>query len=184
MTRLTPIALATLVLAALATLVLAATPASAGGILLCNEYGCRSQPYFTPPAPVVFPPAVYMAPNPPVKVIREGYRDPRGPGASFSANRPPIDQRGPPMRFQDQGAMGVAPPLADAPTGSPGRYRPEVNAQAPVSRGAKVSRDRQAQREIEADIQAFCGAPDHSAEPFCQKLGAYLAEHPEARPRQ
>jgi hypothetical protein len=178
MTRLAPFALAT------GLALVASAPANAGGILLCNEYGCRSIVEFPLPITVAIPPVVYMAPNPPRKVIREGYRDPRGPGGSFSANRPPIDQRGPPVRFQNQGAMGVAPPLADAPTGSPGRYRPEVNAQGAVSRGAKVSSDRQAQREIEADIQAFCGAPDHVAEPFCQKLGAYLAEHPEARPRQ
>jgi hypothetical protein len=177
MNRITPIALAT------GLALVAATPSSAGGILLCNEFGCRSIVEFPLPITVAFPPVVYMPANPPRKVIREGRRDYRGPGASFSANRPPIDQRGPPMRFGDQGYPSLAPPSPDAPTGSPGRSRAEVNAHAPVSRGAKVSRDGEAQREIEADILTFCGAPDHSAEPFCQKLGAYLAEHPEARPR-
>jgi hypothetical protein len=177
MTRLAPIALAT------GLALVTGAPASAGGILVCNEYGCRSIVEFPLPVTVAIPPVIYMPANPPRKVIREGYRDPRGPGGSFSGNRAPIEQGRPPVRFEGPPLARLEPHPPNSPTGSPGRFRPEVNPRAPVSRGAKVSREAETQREIEADILTFCGAPDHSAEPFCQKLGAYLAEHPEARPR-
>lgn len=55
------------ILLAATTAIAAALPAHAGGVLLCNEYGCRSSPYFPPPIIAAFPPVVYMPPNPPVR---------------------------------------------------------------------------------------------------------------------
>jgi hypothetical protein len=55
------------ILLAATTAIAAALPAHAGGVLLCNEYGCRSSPYFPPPIIAMFPPVVYMPPNPPVR---------------------------------------------------------------------------------------------------------------------
>lgn len=180
------LAVALVGLAALAAASAAPAPARAGGVLLCNEYGCRSSPYFPPPVVAVSPPVVYVPASPGPQrqeVFREGFGAYAMPGGIFYGDGPPIDQRGPPMRSGDFSRSPYSPPRQThqrAPYGLPG---PEVSARSPVSRGAKVSGDGKVQREIEADIMAFCGAPDHSAEPFCVKLGDYLATHPEARPQ-
>lgn len=55
------------ILLAATTAIAAALPAHAGGVLLCNAYGCRSSPYFPPPIIAAFPPVVYMPPNRPVR---------------------------------------------------------------------------------------------------------------------
>ncbi len=180
------LAVALVGLAALCAASAAPAPARAGGVLLCNEFGCRSSPYFPPPVVAVSPPVVYVPASPGPQrqeVFREGFGAYAMPGGIFYGNRAPIDQRGPPVSFGGQGRVTLAPPLAGAPAGFPRSRGPEVSRRAPVSRGATVSGDGKIQREIEADIMAFCGAPDHVGEPFCVKLGDYLATHPEARPQ-
>ena len=137
---------------------IASGPVYGGGVLLCNEYGCRSSPYFPPPIVRVGPPVVYMPANPP-EMISPRLRLPPPAGVTTAPVRPAY----PPAR--------VARPTAQSAPASPLRSRPDVPVPDPEA------------AEVQDGILAFCGQPDHSSEPFCVKLGDYLAKHPEARPR-
>ena len=108
------------------TAIAAAVPANAGGVLLCNEFGCWSSPYFPPPMDAASSPVVYMPANPPVVI-------------------PP-----PPPPTVERPRQPEPPPQRDA-----------------------------ASNEIEGDILAFCR--DHTDEPFCGKLTAYLERTGRAR---
>lgn len=140
---------------------IASGPAFGGGVLLCNEYGCRSSPYFPPPIISVGPPAVYVAPNPPqMNTPRQMYQ-PRlrlwpGEVATPGYSGPPVSPAPPPAR--------VARPY---PNDAPARSRPD----APVP-------DPRAD-EIEGDILTFCR--EHPTEGFCTKLTDYLDKHGERR---
>ena len=125
----------------------------AGGVLLCNEFGCRSSPYFPPPIVSVAPPVVYMPANPPVRrPPPPAYNGPPGPPAQVYAPNP---NGGPAVRVFPPGALG---PRYTQPRRDP-----------PPQRDAEAA-------EIEGDITAFCDA--HPDEPFCGKLGHYLRTHP------
>jgi hypothetical protein len=73
----------------------------------------------------------------------------------------------PSLRFFPKGqapATAAAPPPAAAPSPAPAPNQPPPDA---------------LQREIEADIVAFCG--QHPDERFCGKLRLWFQRHPEAR---
>ena len=140
---------------------LATAPAWGGGVLLCNEYGCRSTPYFPPPIVAIGPPAVYMPANPPTMAVPCRL----WPGERVPGCLAPY-QRGAPVRLPGQDATRQR--------GQPNYRTSEAPRPPPVS-----GPDPKA--EIEADIMDFCDA--HPDERFCGKLGSYLRQHPEAAPR-
>jgi hypothetical protein len=136
------------ILLAATTAIAAALPAHAGGVLLCNEYGCRSSPYFPPPIIAAFPPVVYMPPNSPVRPPPPPYVGPPGLPAPIYA--PPVAAPRPPATL---GRTVIRSPA------SPPRASPQATAE---------------ENEIEGDILAFCR--DHADERFCGKLTDYLAK--------
>jgi hypothetical protein len=157
------------IFAAVAATVASIATAHAGGVLLCNEYGCRSQPYFTPPIYAVGPPAVYMPANPPgPRPLPPAYNGPIGPPA-------PVYAPGPngPVRVYPPGALG-AQPHANPRHAS----RPDVQVPPPDGPSRK---DAEADA-IEQDITGFCDT--HPDEPFCGRLGEYLRKHPDRAPKK
>jgi len=132
-------------------------PAFGGGVLLCNEFGCRSSPYFPPipiptPPPVIYNPAPHGGPArayPPVVVPRAIVPIP--PPTVWPQRQPDLTPSPPHV-----GRRSDPPP--------PPRERADPEGKA-----------------IERDITAFCEA--HPDEGFCQRLDAFLRKHPEARPR-
>ena len=139
------------ILLAATTAIAAALPGDAGGVLLCNEYGCRSSPYFPPPIVAAFPPAIYMPANPPARSLPPPYVGPPAP-----VYAPPVAAPRPPAT--------LGRPVAHGAPASPPRAAPRATAE---------------ENEIEGDILAFCR--DHADEPFCGKLHGYLERTGRAR---
>jgi hypothetical protein len=145
-------------------------PANAGGILMCDQFHCRSVVEFPPPIVLAIPPVIstqrYLPPPPPPVVVsppvrcRLWPRQPVPPGCAMPD----------PPRYANS-----APPPAR-------RSRPDVSVPPPEAEIAPREAPRDlGKAEIETDILDFCD--NHPDERFCGKLGAYLRSHPEARPR-
>jgi hypothetical protein len=133
---------------------LSAGPAPAGGVLLCDPWGCRSSPYFPPPIIAVQPPVVFLPPGP----------GPLPPGVDPSRLR--RDLPPPPLR---PGALYPSPVPQAAPP-------PQLSHRLPAPPPALSKQEVQDQHEIEDGIMEFC---DHSPDtPFCGRLGSWLRTHP------
>ncbi len=190
------LALAAVALAAIG----AASPADAGGVLLCNWLGCRSSPYFPPPVVVAYPPAVFMPPPGAEQAFRapppDTYGPPPGAGPISGYGPPPPAPSGPPVRFGNRTLATLAGPPGRA-SGPPSPAYGQPGSRAPMGchdigcRETKAppieTRQRAAQpgpeataeregREIEGDIRAFCDG--NPSEPFCIKLQDYLRRNP------
>jgi hypothetical protein len=161
----------------------------AGGVLLCNQYGCRSSPYFPPPIIYTRPPVIstYRGPPPPpavafipnshgctqgVDIYPPGWDRRLPPPVGYRRN--PVPCPGPTtddLAAAQAQARGLPPPPRQAMAPRPSR--PNVEVPPPDGVDQKS--------EIEGDIMAFCDKnPDES---FCGKLGTYLRQHPDRRPR-
>ena len=134
---------------------LACMPAWAGGVMLCNQFGCRSSPYFPPPI-VYTPPRAVFIPN--SHGCTQGI-DVYPPGWDRNLPPPPGYRRNP----------NPCPPVRSAE-----QIVEDAQRRAPAPR-QPAPKDAQA-AEIEGDIMKFCD--DHPDEPFCGKLGSYLRKHP------
>jgi hypothetical protein len=194
------LALAAVALAAIG----AASPADAGGVLLCNWLGCRSVVEFPRPVFVPYAPAVFMPPPgaeqafkpPPAPATVYGLNAPPAAGPMSGYGPPPPDGSGPPVRFGDRALSTLAGPPGRA-SGRPSPAYGQPGSRALMGchdigcRGAKAppieTRQRAPQpgpdamaeregREIEGDIRAFCDR--NPSEPFCQKLTDYLRRNP------
>jgi hypothetical protein len=146
---------------------LGATPAPAGGVLICTPFGCRSSPYFPPPIVLTRPPVIWQQASP----GRPQPFPPLGPDEP-----PPAYPLAPPVPRGLRPSYAPPPP----PLGNPPQWRQPPQAEAPPrvdSTPAPPSRrEAQEQHAIEADIMQFCDA--HPDEAFCGRLGAWLRAHP------
>jgi hypothetical protein len=135
--------------------IMASSAAQAGGFVVCGPgLGCVGMPYLRPPIVPIQRPIIIPAP-----AARVPCRLWRGEPVPFGCAAP-----------RDVGPPSAPPPqYAQQPTR---RSRPNVEVPPPDDSKA----------EIEGDIMQFCDA--HPDERFCGKLGAYLRQHPDARPRQ
>jgi hypothetical protein len=164
-----------------------------GGVLLCNEYGCRSSPYF-PPVPVpTRPPAVYVPPSP--------GRDAPPP----TSYEPPLHGYQPPPVRRGRPPQGFEPPPPDPPEHHRSARPPKPAAKAPcydgngqpveptppdcrtpappdrAGRSAAEEKPPQSDSEgmqVQQDILQFCR--EHRDEQFCHRLEDWLAKHPES----
>jgi hypothetical protein len=126
--------------------------ANAGGILMCDEFHCRSVVEFPPPIFLQIPAL------PPV----------------LSTHRPIYTLPGPAPRLRS-GPIDP-PPLASVQPPPQRRSRPDVQVPPP---DARAETDAAEAKGIEDDIEGFCDkSPD---EPFCSRLGKWLREHPRVK---